>query len=228
MHAGHATIDFVVHKEDGLLRLWATDLNIGPSVALAAYQLFDFLTAGAFDARSGSYMIQPVDDTDDMATGHLGSAEDEAGPCKAVGQLRSHLGDRVAAPGEQLPEQRHFVACELLHHPGLPAIDYAAFFRACRGAGKVFDMETRTGTAFALLDSPAAGALGVLSGGSTLFDTVSSMAHTLEFVHRAAVNAAPGSSHHCGSFVAIMTTFRNLAERLKPLVGRHKVQQTSM
>jgi hypothetical protein len=182
--------------------MWATDLNIGPSNALASFQLFDFLTAGEFHARQGQYLVHDQEDCDGSTTG-MNVEESESG---------KHWSNAK--------EQRFFVSCETLQHPGFRALDYGSFFKSCRSAGKVFDMETRTGTTFALLDSPGAGSFGVVSIGATLYDALSDMAHTLEFVHGAAVAAEPSSSSTSAGYVATMSTVKYLAQRLEPMVAR--------
>lgn len=200
-HAGHATIDFVVHRERGLLRMWATDLNTGPSLALASYQLFDFLAAGEFRPREGRYVVADPEAATSSVTGGLhDGSEPPQGP---------------AAASER---QRFFVSCEVLQHSGLAKLDYGAFFKSCRNAGQVFDLEERTGTSFALLDSATAGVVSVVNTGASLFDAISGMARTLEFVGGAASAASPGDV--ASRFSGTLTTMRYLAECLQPTVVR--------
>lgn len=49
-------------------------------------------------------------------------------------------------------EQRNFMYCRFLHHPGLAAIQYKTFFHMCRLESISFDMEKRSGSTFVLSD----------------------------------------------------------------------------
>ena len=47
-------------------------------------------------------------------------------------------------------EQRSYMYCKYLHHPGVSKIQYKAFFHMCRLQSISFDLESRKGTAFML------------------------------------------------------------------------------
>lgn len=196
----------MVHRAGGLLRLWGTDLTAGPTAAVAAFQLFDFLAAGTFHPRRGQYLV-----TDALPAADTGSVSEA---------LHLHAPSSTADGVASNAEARFFVSCDSLRHPGFPGVDYGAFFRACRAAGKVFDLETRTGTSFSLMDTPRCGAIGALSVAPTLFDAVSDMAHTLEFIHATACAASPGAEEPAQGLLATLSTLRFLAERLAPTVLR--------
>jgi hypothetical protein len=78
--------------------MWATDVSIGPSLALAAFQLFDFMSAGDFSPRSGVYTINSGSSTA-SSTGDIGpdSLNNE-------GVLNEHI--HVA--------ERCYVSCEMV------------------------------------------------------------------------------------------------------------------
>lgn len=170
--AGHVTIDFaVLHDSHTLLRMWATDVAVGPSPALAAFQLFDFLAAGDFDPRRGAYTLLDADaaSSADTPTGplHMPSPGPSLGHSDCSGASSAPpLGPgtvpamSAAAAGDA--SQRHYVSCELLRHPVLQAVGYEALLRAFRVAGGGFDVATRTGAALSLTDSAAAGAVGAV------------------------------------------------------------------
>ena len=182
--------------------MWATDLNPGLSLALASFQLFDFMAAGEFRARDGRYVVTDPD----------------AAASSVTGGLQSESAPRQQDPATASEHNRFYVSCEVLHHAGLAKLDYGAFFQSCRHAGKVFDLEERTGTSFALLDSAAAGVLSVVNTGASLFDAISGMAHTLEFVSAACSAASPGEG--AAKFLGTMATMRYLADCLQPTVVR--------
>lgn len=97
--AGHAKIDFtVLRNNNAQVRMWATDLSVGPSLALASFQLFDFLSAGDFAPRSGVYAVHNGSSTA-SSTGDIGpdSLNNEA-------VMNSHI--HVA--------ERCYVSCEMV------------------------------------------------------------------------------------------------------------------
>lgn len=173
--AGHVTIDFaVLHDAHTMLRMWATDISVGPSPALAAFQLFDFLAAGDFDARRGVYAL-PNDtaSTADTPTGPLrmptaaGSTPDSSdhGSDGCSATSAPPLGPETPPAWSAVSDgaaPRHYVSCELLQHPLLPAVGYEPLLRAFRVAGAGFDVATRTGAALSLTDSAAAGTVGAV------------------------------------------------------------------
>jgi hypothetical protein len=54
---------------------------------------------------------------------------------------------------ESVREKRGFVFLSFLHHPGLSSLVYNTFFHMCRLEQIQYDMEKRTGQAFALCDT---------------------------------------------------------------------------
>ena len=53
---GHVGIDYVAFMDpDGLLRIWAVDLNIRVTHTAVMFGFFDFLVGGAFDGNTGLY-----------------------------------------------------------------------------------------------------------------------------------------------------------------------------
>jgi hypothetical protein len=202
-----------VLREAGELRMWAVDLNAGPAASLASFQLFDFLTVGAFEPRKGIYSMADRDHGSSI-TGRLQSA----GPSDEICSQ-----DSSASP----IERRHFVSCELLSHPGFQTMEYGPFFRACRGSGLVFDMERRMGTAFTVMDHPAAGVLGMLHSGATLYDALAGMANALEHVDKTADGWAPSGGPAACALRDTLSTLRYLCERLRPLVSSSQQEQPS-
>lgn len=96
---GHAKIDFtVLRNSSALLRMWATDLSVGPSLALAAFQLFDFLSAGDFAPRSGIYSVSSGSSTA-SSTGDLGP---------------DSLNNEAAMNDHVHVEERCYVSCEMV------------------------------------------------------------------------------------------------------------------
>jgi len=55
--------------------------------------------------------------------------------------------------------------CPLVVHSGLASIQYRTFFQSCRAKGISYDLETKSGTTFVLLDALQTGALGIITMG---------------------------------------------------------------
>lgn len=148
---GHISASFVVFKDGHHLKMWATELYPFPTLSLASYLLFDFLTAGEFDARIGAYLV-PDDDESECSFEdkirkespqevHDGGTV-EAEPCYDI-------VDSTVATGEvsrQTPimQRRYFVSIDGVTHPLLRKLQYASFFHSCRVHGMCFDMQVRT------------------------------------------------------------------------------------
>lgn len=54
---GHIGIDFVALKDKGQLKMWAIGLQAWCTSSFTSFQLFDFLAAGEFDPRIGTYFV---------------------------------------------------------------------------------------------------------------------------------------------------------------------------
>ena len=55
-----------------------------------------------------------------------------------------------SGPHRDRSEQRSFMYCKYLHHPGLASIQYKSFFHTCRLESISFDLERRQGATFML------------------------------------------------------------------------------
>lgn len=79
-------------------------------------------------------------------------------------------------------EQRNFMYCRYLHHPGLAAIQYKTFFHMCRLESISFDMEKRSGSTFVLSDCLQSGVIAMLTIGVHRRVTVNFMVEALNFI----------------------------------------------
>ena len=51
------SVDYVVFRTKGAVRLWGVDIKLGSSSSLAAFMLFDYLLAGNFHSSDGTYLV---------------------------------------------------------------------------------------------------------------------------------------------------------------------------
>ena len=65
--------------------------------------------------------------------------------------------------GEGVEEDgvRCYAVSDMTYHPNLATVQYNVFFNLCRLKGVHFDLQDKLGTAFMLVDSFAAGVIGV-------------------------------------------------------------------
>jgi len=189
---GHIGVDFVAHREEGLLRLWAVNLNIACTSTLANFQLFDFLAAGEIDLRQGSYHVPD----DEMSDDH-----------------------REPGAGEPF-QKRYFTTVDFLTHRGLSSMQYASFFNKCRLNGLAFDMQDRLGTVFNVIDSFASGVLGIISVGRTPYESFAELSEVLEFMGTELGTRGIETDSDVQGFKNIYSTFKYLADRLRPAARR--------
>jgi len=193
---GHVGVDFVSFLDhEGVLRVWAVDLNLRMTFSALSFGFFHFLVNGHFDLHTGLY--------------HATHA--------------THTTHAVHATHTAIDTQRSYVMNELLFHPPLFAIRHSVFFNLCRLKGVSFDLQERTGTVFNLMDSFVRGCVGILTVGKTLLDALRKFADCLDFIQRQlglATTKSTTQSHEV-SFKDVVKAIKQLVVRfpLKPRSG---------
>lgn len=135
---------------------WGIDINCWLTDYAATCIFFDFLMDGRLDNQTGTYTIDQNND-----------------------KMQQHAGERSTKL-----EQRSYVYCKYLNHPGLSTIQYKTFFHMCRVESVSFDLERRQGTTFILCDSLQSAVLSVLSIGSSAAESLKIMTDALNFIQR--------------------------------------------
>mmetsp|Transcript_30 Transcript_30/g.78 ORF Transcript_30/g.78 Transcript_30/m.78 type:complete len:1089 (+) Transcript_30:71-3337(+) len=167
---GHFSVDFVSFAdEQGLPRLWAVDLNIGVHDMVTSFELFNFLVGGEYDVRDGHYYAVEEDDTAPLST-----------PTPSLSDSVSVF--QLPADGRSSSLRRYCVTTDYLYHSNLASVQYNVFFNLCRLKGVHFDLQERVGTAFVLVDSFAAGTLGLLTVAKQPVSAFKSMLEALDFI----------------------------------------------
>ena len=117
---------------------------------------------------------------------------------------------------EVVRETRSYVAIDCLYHPNLGAMQYGAFFNLCRLHGVSFDLQQRTGTAFMLSDSLAAGIVGLIGVGSGEDGSKTAM----KTIHKALrfIESQVGSMRLQGEFDSEKSNFPEISATIKALV----------
>ena len=173
---GHVGIDYVSFYDEfnHRQRLWAVDLNIGMTRSANSFMMCNFLLQGKVETSTGEYMVTPLPITDLPSALSAGgsvdfpdkTSENSSVDGSSAGGSGSHISNLGPSKSEVVRETRSYVAIDCLYHPNLGAMQYGAFFNLCRLHGVSFDLQQRTGTAFMLSDSLAAGIVGLIGVGS--------------------------------------------------------------
>lgn len=176
---GYLSIDFVVYDRvdvttgERSLRLWAVDLDLYLTNNSCIHTWVQFLTGASYDAETGLCLLPQA--AGGPSGGHHGSnnAPSYASLSSASSTPTNHHG------GQQ---QLHYVYSGLIYNPYIGGIRHAAFFGLCRQRGLSFDIVTRTGVAFHLVDTLLKGCFGVISIGTSLAQCVPRLVETQQLL----------------------------------------------
>jgi hypothetical protein len=195
-------VDFTVLRDgNALLKMWATDLAVGPSLALASFQLFDFLAAGEFAAREGIYTVQSG-----------------ASSATSTGDLRpDSAGNEGALPTHAHLAERCFVSCETLQLEDA-GTGFENVLAATSAVGAGFDMAVRCGAVLSVYDRLRAGCLGIVAVGGSHAGAMAAMVRALEVL--LATAAASPTHARTSSLHGLLSSLKFLASRLDPLSRR--------
>jgi hypothetical protein len=195
---GHAGVDFVSFYDDfnQRQRLWAVDLNLGMTRSQVVYTLTDFLLRGKVETASGEYMVRPSSKL----------------PSALLPNIKPDISSAEETPAlvEASLESRSYVAIDCLYHPNLGSMQYGAFFNLCRLHGVSFDLQQKTGTAFMLTDTLAAGIIGLIGVGNGTEDAMRMVHKSLRFIE-----SQVGSSRNQSEFASEKSNFSDVAKMIK-------------
>jgi hypothetical protein len=104
-------------------------------------------------------------------------------------------------------EPRYYSTVPYIYQPHLATVQFAAFFSLCRLRGVSFDVRARVGTVFSLMDSLAAGSLGIMSIGLAAPPPNSSAAIGGAAASAAALASLPPSPLHSMSLLVDALAF---------------------
>lgn len=80
------------------------------------------------------------------------------------------------------PLKKSYVYSGLMRHPELQTWRHSAFFALCRQKGISFDVSTRTGSLFHLVDTLNKGCLGIICVGKTPAEAIVSFSDVIDFI----------------------------------------------
>jgi IQ domain-containing protein H len=148
---GHVTVDLVSFPDPTSPTahplFWAIDLNCGLTDYATSCAFFDFLMEGKLDQFTGKYTIDnnPFNANDSVSSAHSGvtGGSSKMSSGSKVNKRHGHSTSGIGREAKDTTEQRCFMYCKYLHHPGLASIQYKSFFHMCRLESISFDLERR-------------------------------------------------------------------------------------
>jgi len=150
---GYVGIDFVLShdKQKDMHSLIAVDLNLRITASCVTYMLFNCLTGGRFYPSFGEYFMQ---------------AEASSESSKSESTDAENRKKAIDGP------KRFYTAINYLYESQISTLQFNTFFNACRLRNVSYDIHSRQGTVFIMIDSLASGAVGILSIGRDLLSEV--------------------------------------------------------
>jgi hypothetical protein len=212
---GYVSVNYTAFYDSfhGAMRLWGTDITLGLTNTAASFVMFNFILGGRFDTNNGEYHLQPddklleEDSIMDDGSGTLVVRGDDGGAGEAqLDRSTRNIVDKAKGKGTR----RHFVCHDYIYHPNLSSLQYSTFFNLCRLQGVSFDLKQKCGTAFMLVDSLAAGVLGMISVAETRFEALRCMSQTFEFMQeQVGTRSIPSEFHEeVGNFQGCLQVSR--------------------
>lgn len=204
---GYVAVDFVTSRSgssgnptdgSGPLKIWAVDLTLGLSTTFLSYRLFDLLSGGAWDEKTGKYLVEEEEEED---------VEEKGGQA-----LSKHP---IPEDGRKSP--RFYFSLDAVTHPGIASAPCAKFFQRCWQEGLYFDVDSREGVTLNLSDKYISGVMGMIAVGPSLPMAYAEMFKLLSFLtlrQREVAEAAvghPNAQRHLGSGATL-----NLGDELMP------------
>ena len=102
----------------------------------------------------------------------------------------------------------------LMYHPYIGALRHSVFFNLCRQKGLHFDMDTRTGVLFHLVDVLLCGCIGLLGVGKSENHSVSMLIDVIDFIQQHLSKANANVDDAETNFNNVSRAIRNVPQRL--------------
>lgn len=197
---GHITVDLVSFPDptspSAHPLFWAVDLNCNLTDYASSCFFFDFLMEGKLDQLTGKYTINNgnksiLDGQSTNDASSRGGEEEDFDDAGISMSQNSQSKSQISRSGRKrrqvehkrdFSEQRSFMYCKYLHHPGISKIQYKAFFHMCRLQSISFDLESRKGTAFMLQDCLQSGVLAMMTIAEERKEALAMMCEAFKFI----------------------------------------------
>lgn len=152
---GYMSIDFVLYEKsdasgDRMIRMWAVDFDLHLTNNSCMHNWVTLLTGAQFNAQTGKCLLPTL-------------------------QASSSSSSSVTAPSSDGGQPLTYIYSGLVYNPYIGAIRHAAFFSQCRQRGLSFDVQTRCGVAFHLVDTLLRGCFGAIAIGNQMSQCITSL-----------------------------------------------------
>ena len=150
----------------------AVDLSFGICRLTCSYFYFHFLVGGLFDATTGKYFMNCLDDDEEeekqlklgeanIYLSHQSTHKSES-PEIWVKVPEKYLGDDQKFHDFNVYDTREYLVCWELFNPSFVTLDLKNFFHMCRYEGVSYDLEHGGGTTFIIYDLLKFGYMGCM------------------------------------------------------------------
>lgn len=184
---GHVTVDLISYPnvEDPSSHpfFWAVDISLELTDQAAISYFFDMLMEGHLDPQTGEYTVRWEREIEDanLIDKQIDSAMNQ-NDAEQIAESPTTPTKQLAQSLAMASEQRGFMFCNFLHHPGFGKIQYKTLFHMCRLESISFDMENKQGSTFCLYDTLPSAVIGMLTIGVHRKAAVQFMQDALTFI----------------------------------------------
>eukprot|EP00794_Sanderia_malayensis_P009883 gene9883-10893_t len=165
---GYLSIDFVtfIDPDAMIQRVWPVGLHLYYSSCLSTFQVLRHVSEGEFSFRNSSFNVPVV-----------------------VKKIRSAYRRRRRKDTEDEKEKveertRFAVMSSDLFHENLKSVQSNVLFQLCKSHGIGYDIKTKLGTIFTIIDQLQKDSFGILVIGENMQEALSSFALNLSLIHR--------------------------------------------
>ena len=208
---GYVSIDFVIFRraDTRALRMWAVDLELRITNNALTHSLAMLTTGAQYDHDTGHCVLR--------AHHQQQNNSDQTSSLNGSVAAASSVPDDGSAVSKPLC----YAYSGVLHHPFISALRHAAFFSMCKQRGLSFDIQTRTGVVYHLVDVLLCNCLGFLCIAGDQHQCAAMLLDAVDFLQQQ-LNAA-NATHTDGTcnVSPMLTAARNMAQ--KAAVERRRV-----
>jgi len=162
--------------EENKQHVWATGLKVSPSDLLYMNKLLEFSTNTKLDAPNAKLEVE-------IEAVEKQTKEVQIVPSRALGN--STMTRKNTTLNKVIRKQlRYGVISANLLHTNLAILHYTVFFQMCRAHAIGWDVRSKIGTLFTLLDTVKRENIGMIYVGNSLKDAISNTARCLHVIHQ--------------------------------------------
>jgi hypothetical protein len=196
---GYISVDYVIFRkpDTGALRMWAVDLDVRLTTFALMHSLAMLATGAVYDHASGSCVIRGRSNNNETSMMGMSAS--------------SNPGEEGA--GASSSRLLCYTYSGVLHHPYISALRHSVFFSLCRQRGLSYDVQSRTGVIYHLVDVLLCNCLGFLCVGQTPHQSTSMLLDTVDFLQQQLTAANATNDDALCNVSHMLTAARNMAQK---------------